>query len=249
MIAALRAAGSGLLAQQTALEVVGNNLANVTTPGFKRSRANFQDAALDPNAEARALAPAVRGVLVRDIQRLDTPGTFEATGNPLDLAIAGAGFFTVTRPDGTTAYTRDGTFQLDASGRLLTPTGDVLTGVQLPAGASSLRVASDGSVTAFVGGTPQPAGQITLAVFPNPGGLLAAGSNLFLASEASGAGTLVPPGTGGAGELAAGVRELSNVSLADEMVSLLVARRAYAASVRAVQTLDEMVQGATNLSA
>jgi flagellar basal-body rod protein FlgG len=249
MISALRAAGSGLIAQQTALDVISNNLANVNTPGFKRSRANFEDVVVDQDAAAPATAPAARGVVVRDIQRIETNGALEATGWPFDLAIAGAGFFVVTRPDGSAGYTHDGSFQLTAAGTLVNGNGDTLAGIQLPPGASSVSVASDGTVRALVGGVAQPVGQIGVAVFPNPAGLQAAGGGVFLATAASGEPALVAPGTGGAGEVVAGTREMANVAIGDEMVAMLIARRAYSASVRSVQAIDEMLQQANTLNA
>ena len=249
MISALRAAGSGLIAQQTALDVISNNLANVNTPGFKRARVNFEDVVNEQDAAAPATAPAGRGVVVREVQRIETSGALHSTGLPFDLAIVGAGFFVVTRPDGSAGYTHDGSFQLTAAGTLINSNGDALAGVQLPAGASEVRVAADGTVSALVGGVSQPAGQVTVAVFPNPAGLQAVGGGVFLPTAASGDPTIVPPGTGGAGEVVSGMREMANIALGDEMVAMLVARRAYSASARSVQALDEMLQQATTLNA
>ncbi|GIW07806.1 MAG: flagellar basal body rod protein FlgG [Dehalococcoidia bacterium] len=249
MISALRAAGSGLLAQQTALDVISNNLANVNTPGFKRARANFEDVVIEQDPDSPATAPAARGVVVRDIQRIETSGALETTGLPFDLAIAGAGFFVVTRPDGTPGYTHDGSFQLTAAGTLVNGNGDTLAGIQLPPGASSLSVAADGTVIALVDGEGQPAGQISIALFPNPAGLQADGGGVFLPTAASGEPNLVAPGTGGAGEVVAGMREMANVAIGDEMVAMLIARRAYSASARSVQAIDEMLQQANTLNA
>lgn len=248
MIAALRVAGSGLTAQQTALDVISHNLANVNTPGFKRSRVNFEDVVVDVEGAAPATAPSGRGVVVRDIQRIATPGALESTGLPFDLAIVGAGFFVVTRPDGSVGYTHDGSFRLTAAGTLVNGNGDTLAGVQLPPGASSVSVARDGTVVALVNGATQPAGQIGVAVFPNPAGLEAAGGSVFLPTPASGEPTVVAPGAGGAGEVVAGAREMANVTVGDEMVAMLIARRAYSASVRSVQAIDEMLQQATTLN-
>ncbi|MCS6802426.1 MAG: flagellar hook-basal body complex protein [Chloroflexota bacterium] len=249
MISALRVAGSGLTAQQTALDVISHNLANVNTPGFKRSRVNFEDVGVPQESAAPATAPIGRGVMVRDIQRIETAGAFESTGLPFDLAIAGAGFFVVTRPDGSAGYTHDGSFRLTAAGTLVNSSGDTLAGVQIPAGASSVSIARDGTVIAQVNGESQLAGRIGVAVFPNPAGLEAAGGGIFLPTPASGEPAVVAPGTGGAGEIVAGVREMANISIGDEMVALLIARRAYSASARSVQAVDEMLQQATTLNA
>ncbi|MFN8535291.1 MAG: flagellar hook-basal body complex protein [Dehalococcoidia bacterium] len=216
--------------------------------GFKRARANFEDVVIAEDA-FRSGATAARGVVVREAQRIETAGGIESTGNPFDLAITGAGFFVITLPDGTTGYSHDGTFALDGAGALVNGSGGRLTGVELPAGATALAVDRDGTVNALVAGAWQRSGEVGVAVFPNPAGLQSAGEGIFLPTAASGEPAVVAPGSGGAGEIVAGVREMSNVQIGDELVSMLVARRAYSASVRSVQSIDEMIQQANTLSA
>lgn len=249
MISALRNAASGMVAQQAALDVIGNNLANVNTPGFKRSRANFQDI-VPGETGPEAAAQQAGAVNVRDVQRIDTVGAMEHTGNPLDIAINGPGFLPVTLADGTVGYTRNGSLRVDETGRIRDSMNNPLAAnITLPAGTTSVAVRSDGTMMAAVDGRQQEIGAIQVAVFANPGGLEARGDSTFVATAASGDAILVVPGTDGSGELGSAVREMSNVPISDEMVNLIIAQRAYQASLKSVQTIDEMLQQANSLNA
>lgn len=253
MMRALWSAASGMKSQQTNIDVIAHNLSNVNTTGFKQSRAEFQDLIYQNVREANLVTPVGLqvglGARPAATQRIFLPGSFMETGNPLDVAIDGVGFFEVVLPDGTNAFTRDGSFKLDAAGTLVTSDGYPVTpGITIPDGATDLHVAADGTVSYFLAGDRQDAGQITLANVLNPAGMQAIGRNLYLHTEAAGAldqGLI--PGTAGIGSLVSGYLEQSNVQVVDEMVSMITAQRAYETNSRAIQASDEMLGIANQL--
>ena len=256
----MRTAAAGMSAQQMNVDVIANNLANVNTTGFKKSKIEFQDVLYQKLRSAGSESAAGSMVPIdlevgygtRPVatQRSFTMGQLQMTGNPLDLAIEGNGFFQVQLPDGTTAYTRDGSFKLSADGQLVTTDGFFLQpNITIPADASEISVTSDGYVTVVIPGTtdPQEIGQLELAKFINPEGLQAIGHNLFTVSVASGQPTLGNPSLEGFGRIDQGSLELSNVEIVDEMVNMIVAQRAYEINSKAIQTSEEMLQVANNL--
>ncbi|NIM41657.1 MAG: flagellar basal-body rod protein FlgG [Hydrogenophaga sp.] len=260
MINSLMIAKTGMTAQQTQLDVISNNLANVSTFGFKRSRAVFEDLMyqnlrqVGANAAEQAELPTGLqvGLGVRTVatSRNFTQGSLQQSGNALDVAVNGSGFFQIEMPDGTTAYTRDGSFQLDAQGRLVTSSGFPLTaGITLPAETESITVSSDGIVTAKLPGQTQPqqVGQIELANFVNPAGLEPMGQNLFRESVASGAPVNGMPGTTGMGVLMQGYTEQSNVNVVQELVDMIQTQRAYEMNSKSIQTSDQMLQKLSQL--
>ncbi|AOS77811.1 MULTISPECIES: flagellar basal-body rod protein FlgG [Hydrogenophaga] len=260
MINSLMIAKTGMTAQQTQLDVISNNLANVSTFGFKRSRAVFEDLMyqnlrqVGANAAEQAELPTGLqvGLGVRTVatSRNFTQGSLQQSGNALDVAVNGSGFFQIEMPDGTTAYTRDGSFQLDAQGRLVTSSGFPLTaGITLPAETESITVSSDGIVTAKLPGQTQPqqVGQIELANFINPAGLEPMGQNLFRESVASGAPVNGMPGTTGMGVLMQGYTEQSNVNVVQELVDMIQTQRAYEMNSKSIQTSDQMLQKLSQL--
>jgi flagellar basal-body rod protein FlgG len=260
MIRGLFSAASGMQAQQLNLDTIANNLANVNTAGFKRSRVDFQDLLYQSfkaaGAQAAAGAEVPTGIQVghgaRPVatQKLFTQGNFQQTENPLDLVIEGDGFFTVQRPDGTTGYTRSGAFKRDGTGKLVTSDGfALLPEINIPATAKSITIGSDGIVSVSLAGqaASQQVGTLELARFVNPAGLNSIGRNLFTATSASGDATTGQPGTNGLGTIGQGFLESSNVSVVEEMVNLIVSQRAYEAGSKAVQSADEMLQVANNL--
>ena len=259
MNGALWTAKTGLDAQQTRMQVISNNLANTNTTGFKRDRAVFQDllyqnvrqpgAQSSQNTQLPSGLSVGTGVRVVSTEKLFTQGNFAQTGDPLDLAIEGRGFFEVLTPDGTLAYTRDGSFQLDAQGRMVNASGFVLQpGIDVPANASSVTVGLDGTVTASVPGQSAPAalGVVGLTDFANPSGLQALGGNLFAETAASGAPLEGTPGVGGLGSLIQGSVETSNVNVVEELVSMIETQRAYEISSKAISTTDGMLQYVSN---
>lgn len=256
MIRSLYTAGSGMIAQQTALDTIANNLANVNTTGYKKQRAEFQEALYTfippalPNGAPRGIHMG-QGVQIAGLQRLFDMGPLSDTGNAYDLAIQGEGFFQVQLPNGSTAYTRDGSFKLDGQGRLVTGTGALLLDdqgqpVTAPAQGEEVQVDPTGQIrfttTDAAGATTEAVGpKIGLYTFTNPGGLLALGDNLLTTSAASG-NAMAATGT-----LKQYALEGSNVQMVDEMVALIQAQRAYEFSSKAVQTSDEMLGIANNL--
>lgn len=257
MIRSLYSAAGGMLAQQIQLDVVANNLANVNTTGFKKSRAEFADLfyqILYPRATGSRIEVGA-GVRPVATTRIFTGGPLNPTGQPLDLAIEGDGFFMVEDGDGNTFYTRSGSFREDAEGnivnaegyKLLEDGGSPLDSV--PADAVSVSVSADGTVYAYVDADTQPKelGQVGLARFPNPSGLLAVGGSLLKETDASGRPTEGTPGSGGFGRVLSGFLEGSNVEVAVEMVNLIVAQRAYELNAKAVQAADEAIGLANNL--
>lgn len=254
MIRSLWTAKSGLQAQQVKMDVVANNLANVNTNGFKRSRVVFEDLLYQnlrqPGASAseqnRLPSGLQVGVGVRPVatERLHSQGGLQETGNSRDLAINGNGFFQVLMPDGTVAYTRDGSFQVDQFGQMVTAGGYPLEpAIMIPDNALSITVSQDGIVSVTQPGSSQSneIGQITLATFVNAGGLESIGENLYLETSASGPRNEGLPGMNGLGRLYQNWVETSNVNVVEEMVSMIQTQRAYEINSKAVQTSDEML--------
>jgi len=261
MFRALYTAASGMQAQQTNLDLIANNLANSSTAGFRSSRMQFQDLIYQnmvmPGAAASQQTTVVNGLQVGLGTRpaaseiLQLQGDLTATGNPLDLAIEGQGFFQVLLPTGETAYTRSGSFHSDAQGNVVTADGNpIQPALTIPQGATSVTVAPDGTVSVTLAGqqAAQQVGSLQLALFPNPGGLTAAGKNLFMVTTASGDPVVgTPGGSDGLGQIQQGFLEQSNVSVVDEFISMIVAQRSYEASSRVVQAADQMFQLINNL--
>ncbi|TVO63095.1 flagellar basal-body rod protein FlgG [Denitromonas ohlonensis] len=260
MIRSLWIARTGLDAQQTQLDVVSNNLANVSTTGFKRSRAVFEDLLYQtlrqPGAQSTQQTQISSGLQigtgVRPVatERIHTQGNLQQTGNGLDVAVQGEGFFQIQLPDGTTAYTRDGSFQLDNQGQMVTASGYPLSpAIILPADTVSMTIGKDGTVSVQQSGqvSPTQVGTIQLATFVNNGGLQSAGENLYLETASSGTPTPNTPGSNGAGVLNQNYIETSNVNVAEELVQLITTQRAYELNSRAIQTSDQMLGRLTQL--
>ena len=254
MIRSLYIAKTGLDAQQTQLDVVSNNLANVGTTGFKRSRAVFEDLMYQnmrqvggQTSDQTRLPSGLQlgtGVRVVATERLHSQGNLTKTDNPKDVAINGGGFFQVQMPDGTTSYTRDGSFQTNAEGQLVTASGfQVQPQITIPANATSMTIARDGTVTVTQAGATATTqvGQLQLATFLNPTGLQSMGENLYHETDASGAAHVVVPGLEGAGILTQGYVEASNVNVVEELVNMIATQRAYEINSKAVQTSDQML--------
>lgn len=261
MFQALHTAASGMLAQQMDLDNIANNLANASTAGFRRRRLQFEDL-LYQNLVASGSASTQQttvssglevgmGTRPSSTEMVSSQGTLDTTNNPLDLAIEGAGFFQIQMPDGTIAYTRSGSFHLDANGTMVTADGYPLQPpVAVPLNATALSIGKDGTVTATVPGSSQAqqVGTITLATFANVGGLESKGSNLFAPTTASGdpiVGT--PGGNQGLGTIQQGELEESNVNVVDQFVQMIEAQRSYEANSRVVQAADQMQQQLNNL--
>ncbi len=249
MMDALYSAASGMTAQQTSMDVVANNLANATTSGYKRDRLDLVDLAYQPfrlpgGREGQVGLGAAPGRVNKEHEQ----GGLQNTGRDMDVAIQGEGFFQVTRPDGTLAYTRAGNLQIDANGRIGMPSGELLQPrIQVPAGAGDVSIAASGEVTATVNGVATRIGTITTAAFANPSGLLAVGGNLLTATANSGTAALGTPGTGERGQLSQGFLEASNVNVGTEMISLITTQRAFEASSKVVMASDEMMGMANGL--
>ncbi|GBG58065.1 flagellar basal-body rod protein FlgG [Sporomusaceae bacterium FL31] len=260
MMRALWTAGSGMVAQQNNIDVVSNNLANVNTTGFKKSRSDFQDlmyqtirqagATTGPDNQLPSGVQIGHGVRLVATQKINTQGSFQETGNSYDMAIEGDGFYQIAMPDGTLAYTRDGSFKKDSQGRIVTSEGYPLEPqITVPENATDLTVSADGRVSATIPGQtePQEIGQIQLARFINAAGLENMGRNLLKETAASGAPVVTDPGTEGAGTLVQKYLEMSNVQVVEEMVNMIVAQRAYEVNSKAITTADEMLGQANNL--
>ncbi|THF64180.1 flagellar basal-body rod protein FlgG [Pseudothauera rhizosphaerae] len=260
MIRSLWTARTGLDAQQTSLDVISNNLANVSTNGFKRQRAVFEDLMYQtirqPGAQSTQQTEIGSGLQigtgVRPVatERIFTQGNPVHTGKSYDVAIQGDGFFQIELPDGTTAYTRDGAFQRDDQGNMVTASGYRLAdNINVPAEARTLTIGKDGTVSAVLAGQTAPVqiGTIQLATFINPGGLESMGENLFLETGSSGVATPQQPGLNGAGVLNQNYLESSNVNVAEELVNMIVTQRAYEMNSRAIQTSDQMLGRLTQL--
>ena len=260
MMRSLWSAATGMAAQQTNIDVIANNLANVNTVGFKASRVDFQDLVyqtyIEPGAAATEGTQVPTGVQVglgtrfAAVQRIYSPGEMRQTGNSLDLAIEGDGFFQILLPDGRTAYTRDGAFKLDGQGRLVNSSGWPFDPeITISPDAMHINIGSDGTVSVSVAGQneAEQLGQITLAKFLNPAGLSSIGRNLLLPTAASGEAVTGAPGSEGIGTLGQGFIELSNVSIIEEMVNMIVAQRAYEVNSKCIQMADEMLSMANTL--
>lgn len=255
MIRALWTAATGMEAQQVNIDVVANNLANVNSVGFKKSRVDFQDLLYQTAKSAGTTSAAGvqtptgvqvgLGTKVAAVQKVFTVGDLQKTGNELDVAIEGNGFFQVTQPNGEAAYTRAGTFKKDSTGRLVTSEGyPVFPEIVIPQNATSVSVSEYGSVEVFLDGqnTATQLGTLQLVRFGNPGGLKSLGRNLFAETLSSGAPTTGNPGEQGYGTLAQGFIEGSNVSIMEEMVNMIAGQRAYEVNSKTIKTADEMLQ-------
>jgi flagellar basal-body rod protein FlgG len=260
MIRSLWISKTGLDAQQIQMDVIANNLANVSTSGFKRSRAVFEDllyqtirqpgSATSQQTQSPTGLQLGTGVRPVSTERIFTQGNLQQTGNDKDVAIQGAGFFSVLMPDGTTSYTRDGSFHVDNQGQLVTSSGfAVQPAITIPANAKSIAIARDGIVTVTQEGVVKPTqvGQLQLAMFANPAGLESKGENLYAETGASGAATQGAPGGNGYGTLAQGYNETSNVNVVEELVSMIQTQRAYEINSKAITTSDQMLQRLSQL--
>ena len=260
MIRSLWIAKTGLDAQQTNMDVISNNLANVSTNGFKRQRAVFEDLLYQtirqPGAMTSEQTNAPSGLQigtgVRPVatERLHSQGNLAQTNGTRDVAIKGQGFFHVQLPDGTDAYTRDGSFQMDQNGQLVTSSGfQIVPAIILPETAKKVMVGRDGIVSVEIEGSPAPqqVGQLTLTTFINDSGLESVGENLYLETASSGSPTENAPGINGAGLLYQGYVETSNVNVAEELVNMIQTQRAYEINSKAISTSDQMLQKLTQL--
>ena len=247
-------AKTGMDGQQFKLDTIANNLANVATNGYKRGGVVFEDLMYDNLRQAGAASSDQTqlptglqvglGARVSAATRNFSQGSLQHTGNNLDIAIQGQGFFQIQLPDGSTAYSRDGSFQLDAAGQVVTANGHVLQpGITIPPNAQSVTLAADGTVNVTLPGqaAPQAVGQLQLATFINPGGLEPRGQNLYLETAASGAPAVGAPGADGRGALMQGHVEGSNVNVVEELVSMIATQRAYELNSKAIQTTDQML--------
>ena len=259
MPSSLWTGASGMSAQQTSVDVIANNIANVNTNGFKKQRVNFQDLFY----EIRTM-PGTRageeghnptgtqighGVRVSGTPRTFTSGNLESTGTQTDLAIEGDGFFAVSLPDGSGAYTRAGDFAIDADGNLVTPDGYYLEPrITIPEDAEEIAISPGGLVAVLIDNVQQDVGQITLVRFRNPSGLTSQGRNLFTETEASGPPQQGNPADPGYGSLRQGALEKANVDVVVELVNMIVAQRAYELNSRTIRTSDEMLQAATDIA-
>ncbi|MGM0502651.1 MAG: flagellar basal-body rod protein FlgG [Bacillota bacterium] len=260
MIRSLWSAASGMKAQQTNVDTISNNLSNVNTTGFKKSRADFEDllyatikSAGAPNNQGGQVPTGIQighGVKVSATQKMFGQGSLKNTENPLDMAIRGEGFFQVQMPDGSIGYTRDGSFSLDGNGQVVTSNGHLLQPpITLPANAENININEEGQVTYTEpgGDDVQEAGQIELANFANPAGLKSMGENMFQSTAASGEVLFGEPGQEGYGTIAQKFLESSNVETVNAMTDMIAAQRAYETNSKAVQASDEMLQRASNL--
>jgi flagellar basal-body rod protein FlgG len=260
MMRSLWIAKTGLDAQQTQMDVTANNLANVSTSGFKRSRAVFEDLLYQtirqPGAQSSQSSQLPSGLQVGtgvrpvSTERIFTQGNLQLTSNEKDVAINGAGFFQVLLPDGTTAYTRDGSFQIDSQGQMVTSSGfTVQPAITIPADAQSITVARDGTVSVTQPNTTKPTqvGTMQVATFINPAGLESRGENLYVETAASGNPNANTPGTNGAGLLVQNYVETSNVNVAEELVNMIQTQRAYEINSKMISSADQMLQKLTQL--
>ena len=252
---------TGMLAQQTNVDVISNNIANMTTSGYKRQRAAFQDLIYQnidrpgtTSSDAGTTIPTGiqlgLGVRTGAVYREHSQGALRITENPLDVAITGQGFFQVQMPDGTIAYTRDGTLQLNENGEIVTAQGFLIDpSITIPADATSIDINQSGEVIVKVSNqtTSQNVGQIQLASFVNPAGLEAIGDNLYLETDSSGSPTTGNPATNEFGNIRQGALESSNVNVVEEITSLITAQRAYEMNSNVISTSDEMLQTVTQL--
>ncbi|HLP75468.1 MAG TPA: flagellar basal-body rod protein FlgG [Candidatus Paceibacterota bacterium] len=258
MLRALYSAAAGMQSQQMNLDVISNNLANVNTTGFKKSKIEFQELLYQttraPGADQGSGNLVPTGIQVGEgskpvaTSRIFTNGDLTQTGERLDVAIQGDGFFEVQMPDGTRAYTRDGAFKTSSDGRIVTSDGLPIQGgfQPVPAGTTNITIGSNGDVT-YSGANGSTSFQVQLVRFNNEGGLESAGGNLYRETNASGPPELGTPGQNGFGTLNQGYLEMSNVKVVEEMVNLILAQRAYEVNSKAVQAADEMMQQSNNL--
>ena len=260
MFRSLHIAATGMAAQESELDSISNNLANANTVGYKKVRADFQDLVYQTVQASGAQTSATTtsptglqvgsGVRIVATSRQFGEGALENTGNPLDVAIEGQGFFVVQQPDGTPAYTRAGSFKTDAQGRIVTPEGmPIEPPITVPVDAQSVTIGSDGIVTASIKGRPQPVqiGQMQVAMFVNPAGLSSMGHNLFTATAASGDAQVGNPGVEARGTLLQNTIEHSNVEVVEEMIGLIAAQRTYDVNTKVIQAADDMLRGATQM--
>ena len=260
MIRSLFTGATGMIAQQLNLDVIANNLANVNTPGFKKSRADFQDLMYqiveEPGTSTAQQGNSPTGIQVglgsrpAAVGKVHSQGDFESTANQLDIAIEGDGFFQISLPTGETAYTRSGAFKLNETGNIVNSDGYELTpAITVPPDALAITIATDGTVSVRQPGSATPAtvGNVQIARFPNPAGLRAMGRNLLQETESSGTAVLGTPGQTGLGTLAQGFLESSNVSVVEEIVQMITGQRAYEASSKVIQTADQLLSNAINL--
>ena len=254
---ALHVARTGLDAQNMRMQVIANNLANVNTTGFKRDRANFSTLAYQLITQPGAASSSENkyavglnlgtGVSINGTARIDTQGTLTTTGNTLDMAIQGDGYFQIQMPDGRTGYTRAGNFSLSAEGKIVTGDGmPVQPEIQVPANTTSITIGADGTVSATVDGQAAPTeiGKIETARFVNAAGLLSIGNNLLTETAASGTPQVGAPGTEGRGAVKSGALEASNVNVVEELVDMIETQRAYEVNSKMIQATDEMLRNA-----
>jgi flagellar basal-body rod protein FlgG len=260
MVRSLYTAATGMIAQQMQIDVVSNNISNVNTIGYKKQRAEFADlfyqtmeyagTATSTTTKSPTGINVGLGVRPTAVTKIFTQGNFKETGNNLDVAIQGDGFFQVQLPDGRIAYTRDGAFKLDAEGNVVTSDGyKIVPNIILPADTVQISIGADGIVSILEAGQTQmqQIGQIQIAKFINPAGLHSLGSNLYIDTTASGAPIVTTPGTDGTGETRQEFVEMSNVQLVEEMTDLITGQRAYDAASKAIVSSDEMLQTVNNL--
>ena len=260
MLRTLWIASTGMQAQNMNIDVIANNLANVNTTGFKKSRIDFQDLlyrTIRPAGVSSAQGSEVptgiqlgHGTRPVATQKVFTKGDFQATNNQLDMAIEGDGLFQVLQPNGEIAYTRSGAFKVDSEGRIVTSDGYSLEPeISVPEDATSISIGSDGTVSVIQAGETEPSevGNIELAKFLNPGGLNSIGKNLFLPTKASGDVITGTPGEDGFGTIAQGYVEMSNVNVVEEMVQMIAAQRAYEINSKAIKAADDILQMANNI--
>ncbi len=259
MFSSLWVAKTGLDAQQTRMDVISNNLANANTTGYKSARASFQDLVYQnlrqPGGQTTEQTQSPSGLMlgtgVRVVgsEKLFTQGNIEQTGNPLDVAVQGRGFLQVTMPDGTIAYTRDGSLHMDQNGQIVTANGYALDpALSVPSNAQSITIGSDGTVSVSLPGqaATQQIGTVQLADFINPAGLQPNGDNLYLETASSGSPQIGQPGLNGLGTLAQGTLESSNVNVVEQMVDMIETQRTYEMNSKAVSAADSMLQFLTN---
>ena len=260
MIRSLWTAATGMVVQQKNLDVIANNIANVNTNGYKRSRADFQELMYQTTRMAgvrteqgNQVPTGIQiglGALLASVEKVFIQGDYQQTQGDLDLAIEGAGFFQITLPSGDKAYTRSGAFKTDAQGRVVTADGYMLEpAVTIPQGATAISIEVDGTVSATIQGQskPQQVGKIELATFTNQAGLSAMGKNLFVETDGSGTPIVGNPNQNGLGSLRQGYLEMSNVDIVQEMVNMIIAERAYEVNSKAIQAADSMLQVANNV--
>jgi flagellar basal-body rod protein FlgG len=258
---AMRTAATGMIAQELNVQVISNNIANMRTTGYKRQRAEFQDLLYEQvrrvgtqtSTQGNILPVGIElggGVKTAGTPRIMTQGTISPTGNTFDLAIRGEGFFKIQMPDGTFTYTRDGSFLMDAQGRIVTPQGYVVQpGITIPQNSTSITINAQGQVSALAAGstTPTLLGQLTLTLFINKAGLQSVGDNLFVETPASGTPQDNTPATNGMGDLLQGNLEQANVEAVTEISDLIAAQRAYEMNAKVITATDQMLQATATM--